>query len=99
MFDHVNMLLTSFAPRQIKDSSISTEEFIDREPDRPNNRLLASISAFVILLVAIGGVILLSYVPVEEAISLIVGAMTLHILMTIGYLSLRRLRRRRRALS
>jgi len=97
MFDHVNMLLTSFAPRQINDSSISTERITDRESDKPSNRLLVGISAFVILGIVIGGWSLLSSVTLAEAISFIVGAITVHILITIGYLSLRRMRHHRRA--
>jgi len=97
MFDHANSVLTSFAPRQISDSSISTGQFTDREPDRPNNRLLASLIASVILLIVISGGILSSYVTFAQEIDFIVGAMMIHIIVTIGFLLLRRSKRRQRA--
>ena len=49
MFDYVNSLLTNFAPGQIGDSK---GQFSDLDVDRPNNRLLAGIIAFLVLLIA-----------------------------------------------
>jgi membrane protein YdbS with pleckstrin-like domain len=96
MFDYVDSLLTSFAPGQVGDSSISTGPFTDRELDRPSNRLLVGIFAFVILLIVISVGILLPFLTATQVIGTIIGAVTVHALITIGYLSLRRSRRHRR---
>jgi len=57
MFDYVNSLLTNFAPGQISDSSISIGPF---DLVRRLNKLLVGITAFVILLIIIGGWVLFS---------------------------------------
>lgn len=93
MFDHVNSLLTSFAPGQISDSSASKGQL---GPEAPVNRLLVGISAFVVLLIVTGGWFLLSYITWTQLVYFEIGAITTHALIITGYLSLRRLRRHRR---
>jgi len=90
MFDYVNSLLTNFAPGQIGDSK---GQFSDLDVDRPNNRLLAGIIAFLVLLIAIGTSILSSFVTLVQLVYFIIGALIVHSLIITGYLSLRRLRR------
>ncbi len=96
MFDYVNSLLTSFAPGQISDPSISTGQFTNRDSDRPNNRLLVGIIASLILLIIISGGFLFPYLTLAQVIDLIIGTITVHVLIIIGYLSLRRTRHHRK---
>src|SRR5437899_11190524 len=95
-FDHVNSLLTSFAPGQISDSSISTGQFNDRDSDRPNNRLFVGIIASLILLITVSDGFLFPYLTLAQVIDLIIGTITVHVLIIIGYLSLRRSRHHRK---
>lgn len=94
MFDHVSSLLTSFAPGQISDSSISTGP--DHDSDRPSNRILFGIIASLTILTSISVITLQPYLGVMELVGLFVGIVILHIMGYIGYLSIRRIRRHRR---
>jgi len=89
-FDYVNSLLTNFAPGQISDSSISIGQF---DLVRRLNKLLVGITAFVILLIIIGGWVLLPYITLVQLIYFIIGVITVHVIIITGYLLLRRLRR------
>ena len=95
-FDHVNSLLTGFAPGQISDTSISTGQFNDRDSDRPNNRLFVGIIASLILLITVSDGFLFPYLTLAQVIDLIIGTITVHVLIIIGYLSLRRSRHHRK---
>ncbi len=97
VFDHVNSLLTNFAPRQITDlSEISAEQITDLDLDRPSNRIIVWIFAFLILMILIGIVVLLPFVTLSQLIDYTVGVIVFHLLTVAGYLVLRRSRRRRR---
>ncbi len=98
VFDHVNSLLTNFAPRQITDlSEISAEQITDLDLDRPSNRIIVWIFAFLILMILIGIVVLLPFVTLSQLIDYTVGVIVFHLLTVAGYLVLRRSRCRRRS--
>ena len=97
MFDHVNSLLINFAPSQITDlSEISAGQITDLELDRPSNRVIVWIFAFLILTILVGVGVLLPFVTLSQLVDYAVGVIVLHLLAVVGYLVLRRSRRRHR---
>ncbi len=93
MFDHVNSLLAGFAPGQMSDQSFTSKRFTESDVDRLKNESLVAISAFVILLLGAGALLLLPYISLAQVIDLILGGLVAHFFV-VFYLSLRRKRKK-----
>ncbi len=91
MFDYVNTLLAKFAPGQI---GAPTGDFTDLH--KPRNQLIPFIFILAIILIVLSAADLSGTISSADLEQLVIATLLLHLFGWLGYLGLRRLRRRLR---